>query len=157
MSLGSALALTGTAVSAIGSISQGIAANKTAKMQAEAIRSQMTTEAQLTAVKDSRTRAQYRSQIAQQRAELAARGVSLDSSTAIMLGQTAAQEMSFDSQSVRSDGAARQQELSYSRAAALADGKNSLLKGIFSAAGSVLTGSQQLWPGLSSTKIGGAA
>lgn len=149
-----ALALAGTAVSAAGSIAQGIAANKAAKAQAGAITDQMRTEAQLNTVKDSRARAQYRTQIAQQRAELAARGVQLDSPTALMLGQNAAQEMTFDSQAIRSDGAARQTELSNSRAAALAEGQNSLLSGIFSAAGSTLTAAPNIWPGLKNKVIG---
>ena len=154
MSLGSMITAAGTVISTVGSISQGIAGSKAAKAQADAIGRQMGEEQALTAVQDNRTRAQYRSQIAQQRAELAARGVSLDSPTAILLGQTAAQEMSFDSQAIRASGAARQAKLSYSQAAVRAEGQKSLLTGFTSAAGSLLSGSQQLWPGMKDVKIG---
>ncbi|MDD8024266.1 MAG: hypothetical protein PHX82_14290 [Paracoccaceae bacterium] len=124
-----------------------------ASSQAALIGEQKRIEAQMTTVQDNRARAAFRSQIAQQRAELAARGVQMDSPTAIMLGQVAAKEMSFESQSIRATGQARQTELSYSQAAARAEATSSLLKGTFSAADKVLTAAPDLWPGMNTRVV----
>jgi len=143
----SGLSAIGTALSVGGALWQGISGMRAARQNAAAIEDQRKTEAQLTAVQDQRTRQKMASQISTQRAELAARGVSLDSVTAMMLGQTAAQELSFESQAVRSGGAARDRELSASARASRAMGANSLLRGVFSAAGDVITAAPDLWPG----------
>lgn len=138
----------GTLVSVGGALVQGVAGMNAAKQQVAAIEVQKRTEAQLASVQDQRQRAKFASAIATQRAELAARGVQLDSVTAIALGQTAAQEMSFESQATRSAAAARQTELTAEQRMAQAEGLSSLLKGTFSAASSVLTPAPDLWPGL---------
>lgn len=152
--IGATLQTVGTIVGIGGALYQGIAGAKAAKEQSKAIQAQMKTEAQLTAVQDQRTREQFKAAIAQQRADLAARGVSLDSPTAILLGQTAAQELSFESQSIRSSGSARQVELSAADRAARADRATSVLKGFFSAAGTALKAAPDIWPGLSDLRLG---
>ena len=68
----------GTYLSIGGSLYSGIAGYQSSKAQAAAIGDQRRTEAELTAVKDQRSRAQFNSQIRKQFAELAGRGVSLD-------------------------------------------------------------------------------
>lgn len=157
LSLGTVLQTAGMIASVGGSIAQGIAASKAAKTQAELIEQQAATEKQLNATEDNRRRALFRTQIAQQRAELASRGIQLDSPTALLLGQTAAQEMSFESQSVRQAGYAKQQELSYAAKAARADAANSLLKGFTTAAGSFVTSAIDIWPGLKTSTLSGTA
>lgn len=148
---GSALAGIGTALATGGALLQGIMGLQAANAQKRALQQQADTEAQLTAVKDQRTRAQFMQAIAKQRAELAARNVTLDSPTAIALGQTAAQEMSFESQAIRSEGGARQAELSAAQRAAGWQGMSSVLRGTFSAAGSLLQAAPDLWPGFDRT------
>lgn len=137
----------GTIVSIGGAIAQGIGGLNAANEQAAAIADQRKTEAQLTITEDMRSRQKFMAQIEQQRAELAARGVQLDSVTAVSLGQTAAKEMSFGSQAIRAGGAARDRELSAAQKAAKAQGASSMLKGVFSAAGGLLTAAPDLWPG----------
>lgn len=143
----SALQTVGTALSIGGSLYSGIAGAQAAQAQADAIGQQMDTEKQLNAIEDNRRRREMRSAIAQQRAELAARGVQLDSPTAVALGQAAGRELSFESQAVRSGGQARQIELSSARRAALADKTTAWLRGTTSAAGKFLTAAPELWPG----------
>ncbi len=143
----SVLSTIGTIVSIGGALYQGIQGKQAAEQQAALIENQKVTEANLNATEDQRRREQFRVQFGQQRAELAARGVSLDSPTAMYLGRTAAQEMSFDSQATRSTGAARQQELTGGQMMARAQGQSSMLRGVFSAAGSLLTAAPDLWPG----------
>ncbi len=137
----------GTLVSVGGAVLQGVQGMAAARQQAAVLNQQAATEAQLTATQDNRQRARFASQISQQRAELAARGVTLDSPTAIALGQTAAQEMSFQSQATRSDGQARQIELSAAARYARAQGVSSLLRGMSSAASGLLEKAPDLWPG----------
>lgn len=153
--IGSTLATLGTVVSIGGALVQGISGMRAANANAAAIDQQRKTEVQLSAVEDQRRRAQMNSQISQQRAELAARGVSLDSVTAVMLGQTAAKEMSFESQAVRSGAQARDQELSSAASAARAEGTQAMLKGGFSAAGKFLTAAPDIWPGFMDRRVGG--
>lgn len=138
----------GTIAAIGGTLYSGISQYQAGKQQVAAIEAQAKTEAQLTATQDARQRAKMSSAIRQQSAELAARGVQLDSPTAVALGQTAAQEMSFDSQAIRSGGAARQQELSAQKRIAKGDAMSGLLKGVVGAAGEFLTSGPDVWPGL---------
>lgn len=145
---GASLAQLGTYLSIGGSLYQGYAANQAAKQNVALIEQQKKTEAQLTAVKDQREMARFASAISQQAAELAGRGVQLDSPTAIFLGQSAAKEMAFNSQSIRSGGEATQMELTGQQRAVGARGKMALLKGGLSAAGTWLNREPDDWPGL---------
>lgn len=142
----SGLATLGTLVATAGSLWQGVQGARAAKEQARAIGEQAQTERGLTAVQDQRTRARFISQTREQFAQLAARGVSLDSPTAILLGQTAAQEMSFESQAIRSEGAARQAELGASQRIARGQARQAMMGGVFNAASTMLTAAPQLWP-----------
>lgn len=138
----------GTALAVGGSLVQGINANRMGKAQARALEQQARDERNLAAVQEGRTRMQFRTAMRKQMAELAARGVSLDSPTAVLLGQTAAQEMSFESQAIRSGGQARSTELTGAARIARGQAQSSLLKGGFDAAGSFLTAAPKLWPEL---------
>ena len=110
-------------------------------------------ERQLSVIEDERTRARMRAAMAQQRAELAGRGVSLDSPTAVLLGRQAAEEMSFASQSVRSRGAARTAELGAESRAWSARAGSALFGGRLSAAATMLDRAPTLWPGLSDRRL----
>ena len=151
---GGALQTLGTIVGIGGSLIQGIQSANAARAQAAAIDQQRQTEQRLNAVQDQRTRQRFNTAIAQQRAELAARGVSLDSPAAMLLGQIAAQELSFESQAVRSTGFARDAELSAEARMVRARGAEAMLKGTFSAAGTLLKSAPTLWPGLADRRIG---
>jgi hypothetical protein len=96
----------------------------------------------------TRTRAQFRTQIGRQTAELASRGVSLDSPTALLLGQAAGREMSFADQAIRAGAQARDIELSAAQATARARRTSSLLTGAADAAGAFLTRAPDIWPEL---------
>jgi hypothetical protein len=145
---GAGLANLGTLLAIGGSLYQGVSANRAAKRNVALIEQQKKTEAQLTAVKDQRERLRFASAISQQSAEIAGRGVNLNSPTAVLLGQTAAQEMAFNSQSIRSGGEARQAELTGEQLITSSRGKSALLKGGFSAASSFLTRAPDMWPAL---------
>jgi hypothetical protein len=144
----SGLSTLGTGLAVAGSLYSAYSNYQGGKAQARAIEQQQRTEAQLNAVEDQRTRREYMSQMRQQTAELAARGISLDSPTAVLLGQTAAQELSFASQSVRSGGQATQIELSNQAQLARARGTQGLINGSVAAAGALLTGAPKIWPEL---------
>lgn len=143
----SGLAGLGTALAVGGSLVQGVMAMQEGRAQARALAEQAAQERQITAVEDQRSRQRFAAAIAQQRAELAGRGIQLDSPTALALGQEAAAEMSFESQSIRSGGAARQMELDAAGKAARARGMTGFLRGGFSAAGTLIDRAPDLWPG----------
>lgn len=148
MTIGSALASAGTIAGLASSVWSGISANRTAKAQAAQIEQRATTEAALTATRDQRERQKFMSQIRLQAAQLIGNGVSLDSPTAVMLGDYAGREMSFGSQAIRSDGAATQAELSSQARMTRAQGQQALLSGALSGAGTFLTQAPKVWPSL---------
>ncbi|MGR3521940.1 MAG: hypothetical protein ACU0FT_04220 [Paracoccus sp. (in: a-proteobacteria)] len=145
---GTGLSILGTGLAVGGSLLQGYQNRQASRAQARMLEQQARDERSLAAVKEQRTRAQFRTAMRQQMAELSARGISINSPTAVLLGQTAAQEMSFDSQAIRSGGAARYGELSSSAIIARNRGTSAMLKGGFDAAGSFLTSAPGLWPEL---------
>jgi len=138
----------GTYLAIGGAVYQGVAGYQAGKAQASAIEDQKKTEAELTAVKEHRTRQKFNSEIRRQFAEIAGRGVSLDSPTAVLLGQEAAKELSFEAQSVRAGGQATQVELSSQQRIARSDATMSLISGGFSAAGALVKHGDDTWPGL---------
>jgi hypothetical protein len=146
--LGGALQVAGLVATVGGSLAQANAAKSTAEANAKFIDQQRKTQAQIAGVEDMRTRQQFRRAMSQQSAELARRGVQLDSPTAMLLGQTAAREMSYASQSVRSGAQARDQELSMERRNVLARGQSDWLRGTLSGAGRLLTSAPDIWPEL---------
>jgi hypothetical protein len=145
---GQTLTTIGSLVGIGGSIYSGFAAAAEAKAQAKAIGAQRDAEAKMTAIQDQRTRAQFMSATRRQAAELAARGVALDSPTAVLLGRSAAQEMSYASQGVRQGGDAKQIELTATQRALKARGTIAMLGGFTTAADRLLTASPVLWPEL---------
>lgn len=155
LTIGGALSGIGTVLGIGGSLMQAKTASDTAKANAAEAERQSAVERQLAVVEDERTRSRMRSEIASQRAELASRGISLDSPTAVMLGRKAAEEMSFASQSVRSGSQARSAELGAEARGYRAQARSSMLKGVFSAAGTALSAAPDLWPGLADRRIMG--
>ena len=145
---GSTLSTIATMASVAGTLAQGIAGYQAGNAQAAMIERQAEISAELNAVKAERVSQQMTSQMRLQAAELVARGVQLDSPTAIALGMNAGRELSFATQSVRATGQAEQIELSNQALAARAHGMNSLLRGGSSAAAEFLTGAPEIWPGL---------
>lgn len=138
----------GMVLSVGGTLMQGVMGMQAANANAAHVAQQQQVEAVLSSTEEQRTRQQFRSAIRRQAAELAGRGIALDSPTAVLLGQTAAREMSFAGQEVRSRGSARQQELTAERRALRARGTQSMLAGAFGAADRFLTAAPDVWPGL---------
>jgi hypothetical protein len=146
--IGQTLATAGTLASIGGSIYQGIAGARAARQQADLLEQQRQDELKLSAIEDDRIREKFRTELGRQRAELVARGISLDSPTAVLLGESAAREASFESQSRRSTGQARATELSATERQVRARGRLSLLQGGLSAVSTFLERAPETWPGL---------
>lgn len=153
LTVGGALSGIGTLASVGGTLAQGAAEAGAARQNARFAERQARTERMLAGVEDERLRERMRGALAQQRSELAARGVSLDSPTAVLLGRNAAAEMSFASQSVRSGSAARSHELSAEARSYRARASSALLTGRLSAAAGILTRAPEIWPGLSERRV----
>lgn len=144
----------GTAASVVGNLQAARQAEDAGNYQAAQIAAQAETERNLTAVKDSRARVQMAGQIAQQRAELAARGVQLDSPTALALGESAARELSFESQTIRNTGAARNTELGAEARLVQLRAAGAAMSGRISAIDSLMRAPTDLWKGFN--RNGGA-
>ena len=147
--IASTLQTVGTVLAIGGPLVQGIGEYQTSKQNVALIEQQQQTERQLNAVKDHREKMRFAEAFAVQRAEIVSRGVSLDSPTAIYLGQSAAREMSFNSQAIRSGGQAKQQELTFQQQNLRARGRLGLLRGGMGAAGALLSSQADQWAGLS--------
>lgn len=146
--VGSTLQTLATLAAIGGTAYQGISTYRANQQNAAAVEQQRATEAQLRAVEDMRERRRFRGEIAQQRAEYGARGVSLDSPTAIFLGESAAREMTFASQSIRQTGQARDQELTNQGLLYQSRATSALIGGGLSAAGTFLDDAVEQWPEL---------
>lgn len=138
----------GTALSIGGALAQGIHSRNVANANVEMIEEQRAAEKKQNAQKDLRARRQFQSQIRKQMAELSERGVTIDSPSAVLLGQEAASEMSFQSQSIRQEGHARDGQLSTEAFGYRAKAASSFLNGFVSASGTLLTQAPRLWPKL---------
>lgn len=154
LSTGALLQGAGLALSVGGTLATARQQSEAAKDNARLIEEQRALEAKIAATEDQRTRRQMRRQLATQRAELVARGVSLDSPLAQQLGDQGARELSFASQSVRSRAGARSTELSASSRASRLRSSLSMMRGVASSAGRVITAAPDIWPSLA---VGNAA
>ena len=148
ISLGTALQAIGTTVAVVGTLSAGAADNRADQAQADLLEQQARDEAILASIEDQRTRDAFKRELANQRAEFAERGVSLDSPSAVLLGEVGARELSFESQAIRSRSRARQSELSANARILRARGRRGVLNSGFSAAGTILEAAPDIWPGL---------
>lgn len=148
ITIGSVLQTAGAVAGVVGALSSGINSYNASKTQVAEIENQKRIEAGLNSTDEQRSRQKFKSLFAQQRADLVARGVSLDSPTAVFLGETAAREMVYEAQAIRQRGLATQGELTSQQRAARARGRNSLIKGGFSAADTLLTAAPEIWPEL---------
>lgn len=146
--LAQALQVAGLVASVAGPVIAGQQTKQAAGMQAKAYEQQAEQTSRLRAIEEQRTRRQFGGQIRRQAAQMAARGVSLDSPTALYLGQTAAEEMAFAAQTVRQTGMAEASELSTSAQLARFRGQQAAMTGNFTAAGNLLSGAPEVWPEL---------
>lgn len=146
--IGQALSFAGAAIGAIGKLSAGRDMQQTEQENAARLERTRRIEQQLTSIEDERTRQEFREEMARQDAELAARGVSLDSPTAAAFADAAGREMEFASRSVRQAGNARAAELSHEARLAQARGRKGMLTSQISVASDILSAAPDLWPGL---------
>jgi hypothetical protein len=151
--LGTALTIIGLATNVGGALAQGQATADAANQNIRYAEEQKLQEAQLSHIRDTQLREQFRQALGRQRLEMGARGVSLDSPSALVLGDTAAREMSLASQEVRAESGARVAELTAEQRRYRAEGRLALLTGKLSAAGSFLTKAPDIWPSLKSSKV----
>lgn len=145
---GQALVGVGTMLAVGGQVAQGIAGARDARAQAQMLEQQRQDEIRLASIEDGRIRERFRAELGRQRAELAARGISLDSPTAVLLGEEAAREASFASQSRQSEAASRSAELDATSRQLRARGRLSLMRGAVSGVGTLLQSAPDVWPGL---------
>lgn len=145
---GQALASIGTIASIGGQVAQGISGARAARTQADLLERQRQDELRLGAIEDGRIREKFRAELGRQRAELAARGISLDSPTAVLLGEEAAREASFAGQSRRSEAVSRADELDATARQMRARGRLSLMRGAMSGVSTFLERGPDVWPGL---------
>jgi hypothetical protein len=151
--VGQALQLAGAGASLFGTVQSVKAGNAAAAFNTAQIEAQSATERALAAQEDQRLRADFRRQFARQNLQLAARGVSLTSPTAVALGRDMGREMSFASQSVRSRGQARQIELSAERYNVDLANRGNRMRGFASGASTVLNGATSVFPGLANVSL----
>lgn len=146
--IGQAVAVAGTAMSALGAIYQGRATQAAAQQQSAGLEAQKQQTMQLASIEETRMRQNFRTQINQQTAELGARGFDLGSPTAQYLARQAGQEMAFAGQAIRQNAQANRLEITQQQQALEMQGRSAMMMGKFSAAGTVLRAAPDLWPDL---------
>lgn len=142
------IAAIGTGVSAAGQISAANKAKKAGAANAAALKEVMAAEKAMTAIEDVRTRSRFRTEMRKQSTELAARGIALDSPTAMLLAEQAGRELSFMSQGIRQKGEAKQAELKTGLAQNNAMTAQQVAQGQVGAASTILNAVPDIFPGL---------
>ena len=137
----------GTFLKVAGGLASGIAGYAESRAQSRALQQQATEERQIGAIESARIRDKFRTQIGQQTAELASRGIRLDSPSALALAELAGREMTFEADAAFSRRGSRATELSAAAKSTRASGVQKFLRGGFSAANDLLTAAPDLWPG----------
>ncbi|SDW15263.1 hypothetical protein SAMN05444336_101258 [Albimonas donghaensis] len=153
LTLGTLATTVGAGLAATGSIASGIQQSQAQNDYAEAQAERAKYETMLGAIEDQRTRERMREELGRTLAQLAGRGVQLDSPSALAIGERAARETSFASQSVRSGAAARAGTLTAEARQSRGLASSALMRGTLSAAGGLLTKAPDLWPGLAETQV----
>ncbi|MEM9782738.1 MAG: hypothetical protein AAF899_09700 [Pseudomonadota bacterium] len=153
LTLGQLALAGGTALAGVGSIVGGVQANQQQAEHARQLEERARVETMLGSVEDKRTRDAMRAEYGRMVAQLAGRGVQLDSPAALALGARAARETSVASQDVRSRAGARRDTLTAEARRSQALGRSALVQGGLSAAGPLLTAAPDLWPGLADVRV----
>jgi len=111
-------------------------------------RNQAITQQEIGNVEEQRARSRMDRLISQQRGQLAARGVRLDSASALRLGQQSAEEASVEAAAQRFN--TDQQVTALNSEAQLAEARGSVgfVSGLTRTAARSITGALQLWPEL---------
>ncbi|MEE3101712.1 MAG: hypothetical protein VX463_18295, partial [Pseudomonadota bacterium] len=153
ISLGSLASTIGAGLATAGSLYGAVQQSRSQSAYADAQAQRAQYETMLGAIEDERTRDRMRQELGRTLAQLAARGVQLDSPSALAIGERAARETSFASQSARSGAAARAGTLTAEARQSRALASSALMRGTINAAGSLLTRAPDLWPGLAETRV----
>lgn len=146
--VGALIKSVGTVASVVGPLAQGVSDFKQAKSQQRAYEAAAQQEAAIASEESERVRRRLLFEAGRQRLELGARGVALDSPTAITLGRAAADELEYATRATIEGGLARQTELTSRGRAVGARGASALLGGFFSAADGYLTAQADRWENL---------
>ncbi len=138
----------GMAASIGGTIYAGIAQQQQMQAQVQALEQQKEHARAIAAAEEQDALDGFGREIARQRGGIIAAGLTLDSPTAVYLGEQAAREMSYEAQSIRAKGQAQVGGISAEQSILKARGDQAVMGGLFGAAGKALTAAPDLWPEL---------
>lgn len=144
----------GSALSAVGSIQQGNAANAQARAQAAQLDLQAAQERDTAVAQAEKIRRAGRSQTAAADAAFAASGVSVGEGTPVRINEAITRDAEDDAYSTILTGSRRGSTLDVESALTTQAGKNARTSGYMGAAGSLLQGASQYgqWKALSGKK-----
>lgn len=142
------IAIAALAISAIGGGVTAYQSYATGKQNAAIARSEAETTREIGRFNENRARDRMSRLIAQQRGQLAARGVRLDSTSAERLGEEAGQEAFTEAQAQRFNTETRATAKTNEAKLHEYRGTMGAMSGVFQTGARTLTNSLQLWPDL---------
>ncbi|MDW3181775.1 hypothetical protein [Roseobacter sp.] len=142
------IATAGLIVSGVAGLSSASQQRSIGKQNAAVARAEADQRAEIGRYEERKSRNRMDRLISQQRAQLSARGVRLDSASALRLGEEAAAERAIDASAARFNTDSQVNALNTEADLAERRGRLGFLRGVAGTASKSLTGSLQLWPEL---------
>lgn len=142
------IAAAGLALSAVSGLALARQQSSIGKQNAIAARTEATQQAEIGRYEEQKSRSRMDRLIQQQRAQLSARGVRLDSVSAQRLGAEAAGERNVEAQARRFGTGSQVAALNTEAGLSERRGRLGFLTGVAGTAARTITGSLQLWPEL---------
>lgn len=118
------------------------------KQNAATARTEAAQQAEIGRYQEQKSRSRMDRLIQRQRAQFSARGVRIDSASALRLGEEAAIERNIDAQAQRFGTKSQVDALNTEATLAQRRGRLGFLTGVAGTAANTITSSLQLWPGL---------
>ena len=138
-------AIAGAAISAVGAVSQGMAAKSQGKYQAKVLQQQAEYERQLAAQKASEYQREQSRLMAMRRALLGGTGTEASSGSPLLVSSDMAREIAYNTKKIKAGGEASATRLDQQAAQAKFGGKQGLYEGIGGAASSLITGASSFY------------
>lgn len=145
------IATAGLILSGVMGLQQARQQRSIGKQNAATARTEAAQEAEIGRYEERKSRNRMDRLIKQQRAQLSARGVRLDSASSLRLGEEAAGERAIEASAARFNTGSKVDALSTEADLAERRGKLGFLTGVANTASRSLNSSLQLWPELAGT------
>ena len=132
--------LTAAGLSAAGSLSQGIAANRQARFESAVTRQQAARELEISAAEETDFRRRQSAFLAERRAAMGGSGIDVSTGSPLLSSEDFAAEVELNARRIRSGGQTRATRLEQQANLTRSAGRSAMTRGLFRAGSSLLSG-----------------